>query len=116
MTAIHDDLVRVQSDWKDWRTVEVRLRDMTGLHWSQPAGAPHALLHGYIPCTGIVSGELPHSCSESAPPHRLLVCALKRRTPPAIYAVMALQADAARHAMTVPPPSGPTPRPLWERR
>jgi hypothetical protein len=115
MTTIHDDLVRVQTDWKDWRTVEVRLRDVTGLHWSQPAGAPHALLHGYILCTSIVSGELPHRCDESSAPHRLLVCALKRRTPLAIYAVLALQADAARSAM-VPPPPAPTARALWERR
>jgi hypothetical protein len=116
MAAIHDDLVRVQSDWKDWRTVEVRLRDVTGLHWSQPAGAPHALLHGYISCTSIVSGEIPHRCDESARPHRLLVCALKRRTPAAVYAILALQADAARNAMMVLPPSAGTPRPRWERR
>jgi hypothetical protein len=114
MTAIHDDLVRVQTDWKDWRTVEVRLRDVTGLHWAQPAGAPHALLHGFIPCTSIVSGELPHRCDERTAPHRLLVCALKRRIPPALYAVLALQADAARARMVVPPPV--TSRSLWERR
>jgi hypothetical protein len=116
MTAIHDDLVRVQSDWKDWRTVEVRLRDVTGLHWLQPSGAPHALLHGYISCASIVSGEVPHRCSESSAPHRLLVCALKRRTPPAVYAIMALQADAARNAAMVLPPSAATSRQLWERR
>jgi hypothetical protein len=116
MTAVHDDLVRVQSDWKDWRTAEVRLRDVTGLHWSQPAGAPHALLHGYITCMSIISGDIPHRCDESATPHRLLVCVLKRRTPPPVYAVLALQADAARSAMLVPPPPAGAPRHQWERR
>jgi hypothetical protein len=116
MTAIHDDLVRVQSDWKDWRTVEVRLRDVTDLHWSQPAGAPHALLHGYISCASIVSGELSHRCDQSSAPHRLLVCALKRRTPTAIYAIMALQADAARNAKMVLPPASRMRRVQWERR
>src|SRR5688500_6763578 len=116
MTAIHGDLVRVQSGWKDWRSVEVPLRDVTDLHWLQPPGAPHALLHGYVPCTSIVSGEIPHRCDAQSAPHRLLVCALKRRTPAALYAAMARQADAARSAMLVLPAVTAIPRHERERR
>jgi hypothetical protein len=103
MTAFDGDLICVQSGWKDWRTAEVRVRDLTGVHWLQPIGAPHALLHGYITCTSVVSGEIPHRCDGASAPHRLLVCALKRRTPPAAYAALARQADAAHHAMLVLP-------------
>ena len=90
----HDDmLIRVRSEWKGWHDAEVRLRDLQSLHWYQPSGAPHPLVHGYIFCTDILTGEMPHDCEQTAPPHRLLVCVLKRHTLTTAFAELARRAD-----------------------
>jgi hypothetical protein len=93
----HDGmLIRVQSEWNGWRTAEVRLQDLQIVHWFQPSQAPHSLLHGYISCTNLVSGDIPHDCDRASAPHRLLVCILKRHAIPSVYAELARRADDQR--------------------
>jgi hypothetical protein len=104
---VHDDkLIRVQSEWDGWRNAEVRFGDLRSVHWLQPTRAPHALVHGYISCSNIVTGDIPHDCDRMSAPHRLLVCILKRHTIPVVYAELARRADERqpwrpdRHAMS----------------
>jgi hypothetical protein len=97
----HDEVViRVQSEWNGWRTAEVRLRDLENVHWLQPSRAPQPLVHGYILCRNITTGEVPHDCDSTSAPHRLLVCVLKRHMIPTAYAELARRADEQR---TLPP-------------
>lgn len=96
MRGYDDILVRVQSDWNGWRGASVRVGDLHDIHWSQPTGAPHVLVHGYISCSRIVSGDLPHDCDGRSAPHRLRVCVLKRHTLPAVYAELTRRADHQR--------------------
>lgn len=83
----------VRGEWNGWRTAEVRMRDLEDLHWAQPSGAPRPLLHGYISCARITAGDIPHQCERTAGPHRLLVCVVKRDSPPSVYGEMARRAD-----------------------
>ena len=92
MSAHDDTVIRVHGEWKGWRTADVHLRDLLGVHWFQPHQAPHPLIHGYIWCTQIVTGEIPHYCGPAAPPHRLLVCVLKSHTLPTVFAELARRA------------------------
>jgi hypothetical protein len=106
MSAHDDMLIRVHGEWKGWRTAEVRFRDLLAVHWFQPNQAPHPLVHGYVSCTQLVTGEIPHHCSRTAP-HRLLVCVLKSHTLPAAFAELARRADehqtpVGRRAMSGP--------------
>ena len=90
----HDDmLIRVLSEWKGWRNAEVRLRDLENVQWVQPRHAPHPLVHAYTFCTNIVTGEIPHHCDRTAPPHRLLVCVLQAHNLPTAFAELARRAD-----------------------
>ena len=94
---VHDDmLIRVQSDWNGWRKADVRLGDLRDVHWFQPTRAPRALVHGYISCLNILTGDIPHDCDQRSAPHRLHVCILKRHTIPAVYAELARRADLQR--------------------
>jgi hypothetical protein len=92
----NETLVRVHSEWNGWKTAEVRMSDLADLHWFQPNGAPHALLHGFILCTQMVSGAVTHDCHRPSAPHRLLICVLKRHAIPTIYAELARRAHAER--------------------
>jgi hypothetical protein len=93
----HDEmLIPVQSAWDDWRNAEVRFNDLRDVHWLQPTGAPHALVHGYISCSNIVTGDIPHDCDRRSAPHRLLVCILKRHTIPTVYEELARRADESQ--------------------
>ena len=92
MSAHDDMLIRVHGEWKGWRTAEVRFRDLQEVHWFQPNQAPLPLIHGYISCTEIVTGEIPHACGRTAP-HRLLVCVLRSHTLPTAFAELARCAD-----------------------
>jgi hypothetical protein len=93
MRLYNDFLISVNGDWQDWRSAMVRLADLWDVHWREPVGASHPLVHGYICCTNIVSGEVPHDCPRGSGPHRLIVCVLKSRTLPAVYAGLARRAD-----------------------
>jgi hypothetical protein len=41
----------------------------------EPGAAP--LVHGYISCTDIISGDFPHDCERTGAPHQRLVCVIK---------------------------------------
>lgn len=99
-------LIRVHAQWDDWRNADVRVSDLRDVHWLQPARAPHALVHGYISCSSIVAGEIPHECDRRSAPHQLLVCVLKRHTIPHIYAELARRAHERQ-----PPPLDQHPQP-----
>ena len=90
-------LICVQRDWDGWQTAEVRLADLENIHWLQPPRAPQPLVHGYVFCTNIVSGDIPHDCERTPGPHRLLVCALKRHVAPNVHAEIAQRADGHRN-------------------
>jgi hypothetical protein len=93
MDTVKETLIRVLREWNGWRNAEVRLGDLEGVHWFQPNGAPHALIHGYVRCTDFVSGDLPHDCRRSES-HRLLVCVLKRHMIATAWAELTRRADA----------------------
>jgi hypothetical protein len=96
MRAPDEMVIRVHSEWNGWRNAEVRLDDLQDVHWFQPAGAPHALVHGYIFCSDIVVGDIPHVCDRKSAPHRLRVCILKRHAIASVYAELARGADERR--------------------
>jgi hypothetical protein len=92
----HDELmIRVHRAWNGWRSAEVRLSHLRDVHWRQPAGAPHPLIHAYVSCDDVVSGAIPHECHQSARvPHMLLVCVLKHHTLCTPYADLVRCANA----------------------
>jgi hypothetical protein len=96
MRAEDETLIQVQRDWSEWRTGEVRLGELRSVHWFQPSGAPRPLVHGYISCASIVTGDIPHDCNRSEGPHRLLVCVLKSHTVSRAYLELARRADEQR--------------------
>lgn len=99
MQRANDILIRVHGEWNGSRSAEVRLADLQDVHWFQPRHAPRPLLHGYIFCADIVEGDLPHECSVTEKPHRLLVCVLKKHALPTTYAdlvQLALECNATR--------------------
>ena len=106
MRAEDENLIRVQCDWDGWRTGEVRLGDLQNVHWFQPSRAPRPLVHCYISCADIVTGDLPHDCSLTEAPHRLFVCVLKSHTVPRAYEELARRADEQQRSS---PPSCASP-------
>jgi len=103
MRAYDDMLIRVHAEWDGWRNAEVRLGDLHEVFWLQPNGAPQAIVHGYISCSKIVTGDVPHDCDRRSAVHRLLICILKRHAMPIVYADLARRADAQR---TLPADTG----------
>lgn len=90
----YDDMsICLHADWKHCVTASTRFADLHDVHWYQPPGAPHAMVHGYVACTDIVTGAIPHTCDPTTTPHRLYVCVLKRHTIPSLYAELARLAD-----------------------
>jgi hypothetical protein len=79
-SADHRTLVVVQPEWNGWRTAVARMVDLEDIHWFQPKGAIRPLIHAYVRCTTLLSGDIPHECSSTGIPHRLHVCILKRHT------------------------------------
>jgi hypothetical protein len=86
-------LICVQGAWNGWRTAEVRLRDLEHVHWLQPSRAPRQLVHGYISCLNVISGDIPHECDGTSGPHRLLVCVIKHHNTAGTYAEVARRAN-----------------------
>jgi hypothetical protein len=107
--APDDMLICVQSEWNGWKTARVRLSDLEDIHWFQPIRAPRPIAHGYICCSRIVAGEVPHDCHSVSAPHRLRVCVLKRHSPASAYEEIARRADQEKRsarpglAVDVPP-------------
>jgi hypothetical protein len=92
---IHDQaLVVVQREWNGWRTGMVQLADLEDVHWSQPTGAPRPLIHAYVCCNMITSGDIPHDCQPAGSPHKVLVCLLKCHTAPCVFEELSRRADA----------------------
>jgi hypothetical protein len=96
--GISEAVVRIQSEWNGWHSAEASLDDLEDLHWRQPSGAPHPLLHAFIRCTRITGGDIPHDQARTGCPHRMLVCVLKRHVLPSVYAAIAQRAGAATGA------------------
>lgn len=92
MPSLDDLLITVQPDWSDWRTAQVRFRDLDEVAWLQPPGAPRPLIHGYVPCSQVASGTLAHDCDGRAS-HRVLVCVLKSHNTSSAYAALSQVAD-----------------------
>lgn len=88
-----DELISVQLDWSDWHTAMVPLSDLRDVHWHQPSRAPHALLHGYVACSGIVSGNIPYDCQSQSAPHRLRVCILRKHVLAGVYSELSRRAN-----------------------
>jgi hypothetical protein len=89
-----ETLVRVRAAWNSWHTAEVRVGDLSDVHWTQPAGAPRPIIHASISCTGTLADELPHRCSELDDGHRISVCLLKHDCVTPVYLDLALRAEA----------------------
>ena len=108
-------LVQVRCAWNAWRTAEVRVGDLHDVHWLQPAGAPRPLLHAYVDCTDLLTGEIPHDCTSANAPHRLLICVLKRYAAPQAYTELAHVADHQLRPMasSLLPAGGPSRRDGW---
>jgi hypothetical protein len=86
-------LVVVQREWNGWRTALASLDDLEDIRWLQPDGAPRPLIHAYLLCTRLQSGDLPHDCDASSGPHRLLVCVLKCHTAPGVFEALSSRAS-----------------------
>jgi hypothetical protein len=99
MRADDEILIRVQRDWDGWRTAEVRFGDLQNIHWFQPRQAPRPLIHGYVSCASVPTGEIPHDCDPTDAPHWLLVCVLKRHTVPSAYVELVRRADEHRTSL-----------------
>ena len=89
-------LVRVHPEWRGWQSAEVRMGDLQDLHWRQPPGAPHPMLYGFVSCSDIITGDIPHDCGSGPGRHRLLVCILKRHTVTSAYLALTRRADQPR--------------------
>jgi hypothetical protein len=94
MPGWDDRLIEIRGAWNAWRTAEVCVRSLLDVHWYQPAGAPRPMVHAYLDCSDIVTGDIPHDCASTPGKHRLLVCVLKRSASPAVYEELAARADA----------------------
>jgi hypothetical protein len=92
MQTTDDMLIWVQREWDGWRTAQVRLGDLQNIHWFQPPRAPRPVLHGYVSCASMTTGEIPHHCERTDRPHTLLVCVLKSHHVPSVYAEIARRA------------------------
>ena len=92
MQSDQDALICVQGAWNGWKTAEVRLRDLEHVHWHQPTRAPRQMLHGYVTCGSLLSGDIPHECVGAPGSHRLLVCVIKHHNTAAVYAEVARRA------------------------
>jgi hypothetical protein len=110
MRHARDVLIRVHGSWSGWRSVEIRLEDVEDVHWCQPPGAPHPLVHGFVWCTHLKNGNLRHECDRESGPHRVRVCILKHHTLATIYADLARRAGK-RSVSSAFPDAAPGPHP-----
>jgi len=82
-----ETVVHVRRHWSDYRIGSVRLKDLSGFHWSRTGGgeirglgsvAPRPFLHARMWCDRLVDGEISHSCRHGPPPHQVIVCIVKK--------------------------------------
>jgi hypothetical protein len=100
--SMDDAILAVQSEWNGWRTAMVRVSQLENVHWAQPAGAPRPLIHAFVHCDRLHSGQITHPCDRTPPPHRLLVCILKSHAQARVFQELARR--AGDHGVPVPPP------------
>ena len=96
--AAPDLQVVVQRDWNGWQKAMTPLSALEDIPWRQPAGAPRPLIHAYVACGALVSGDVPHDCAGAGPDHRLLVCVLKCHTPALAFERLVERAAAQRQS------------------
>src|SRR3954463_5155274 len=92
--ASSSTLVVVQRDWSGWRKAMTPMTALQDVHWHQPAGAPRPIIHAYVSCKDLMSGDIPHECAGQAAP-RLLVCVLRQHTAPSVFGALVERANAA---------------------
>jgi hypothetical protein len=92
MNVTVETRIHVRDTWNGWLGAEVRVDDLKDVHWSQPAGAPRPILHGYVLCTQM-HGRIPHECDAADRPHWLLVCVLRHCVSPSAYAELVRRAS-----------------------
>jgi len=90
-----DVVIRVHREWAGWQSAEIRLRDLEDVHWHRPAGAPHALIHGFVSSAMLTGGDISGDANPASTPVRTLVCVLKRHCTPTTFAQLARRADHA---------------------
>jgi len=95
MTPYDDLEICVAADWNDWRSANARLSDLRDIHWHQPQRAPQPMIHAYLSCANIVSGDLPHQCDRSSTPHLIRVCVLRSHNVASAYAELVRRAGQA---------------------
>ena len=88
-------LVVVQRDWSGWRKAMTPMAALENVHWHQPAGAPRPIIHAYVSCRDLTSGDIAHDCADQAA-HRLLVCVLRQHTAPSVFGALVERANAGR--------------------
>jgi hypothetical protein len=93
MPPENETVIRVHHEWNGWRSVEVPLTGLRDVHWFQPTGAPHPLVHGFVDCTELPGGAIPHDCDVRSTPHALRVCVLKRHALSSVYDQLVRRAD-----------------------
>jgi hypothetical protein len=93
MLDANDVWIRVHGSWIGWRSAEIRLTDLEDVHWCQPQGAPHSLVHGFVRCIHLQNGDIEHRCDGSTA-HRIRVCVLKHHVIASTYRELAGRADA----------------------
>src|SRR5689334_7458473 len=103
----YDDIsIGLHASWNHGQAASARFADLRDVHWHQPPGAPHALVHGYVSCADNVSGNIPHACDPITAPHNLHVCVLKRHTIPEVWAALARLAERRTVPFDRRPPGG----------
>ncbi len=75
--------VWVRRQWNDYRKARYPLSELERPQWDWESGGVHApapqpFIHGYVWCNRMLEGELAHSCSHGAGPHRIKVCVVKK--------------------------------------
>jgi len=103
-TVFHDDLVvNVHDRWNGCHGADVRVGALRLVQWHRPDRAPHEMVHGYVLCSDIISGQIPHECDHRTP-HQLFVCVLKKHATAMVYDELVRRADG-RAAFTPRPPA-----------
>jgi hypothetical protein len=90
-----DSLVAVRGRWDEWRTAQVSMSQLHDLFWMQPSGTARPILHAYVSCDDVVTGEIPHRCGDGTARHRLLVCVLRKDVTPSMHATLERLATSA---------------------
>jgi len=107
-TVLHEDfVVNVHDRWNGCHGADVRLGALRLVQWHRPDRAPHEMVHGYVLCTDIISGQIPHECDHRTP-HHLFVCVLKKHATAMVYDELVRRAERRAAYTPLPPRPGST--------